>query len=369
MKFDLEESSRLISEAIANNTRLLDYEVSLARYQAEVSATKARRNVAKECKDGVSSADLEAQREVLEAALEKLKITERNLAEAEASGKKLAAEIEVAKTQTACPTCKREYDNADQIKAVAEEKERQKNALVTTFKTMKKEADSARKTYIDQQKKTKDMAARLEENEQSLKGLELPTPPEVLSTEGFGFNTSKQGREYIATFQAEAKTLQEYIAKAQIVASMEDLGDPVKLGEQFASLDKQRKLFVRLAEATHPMRGIEQIAARETLSSIEIPGFDFVFEKTLGNGSVKQCCEVIRQADGVLVDQLSTGQKVKFGVALAQAIASRSKAVRTLFVESADVVDAVQVPGGLQFSIERVVKGEPLTVEIKKGFS
>ena len=368
MKVNLEEQSRAISEAIANNTRLLDYEVSVARYQSEVSATKARRNVAKESKPTVTEDELEAQRENLEQALEKARTTEANLAEAETAGKKLAAEIELAKTQTACPLCKREYENSEQIKAVAEEKERQKTALIATFKTMKKEAEAAKKFYVEQQKLTKDMAGRLEEHKAAYASLELPSAPPVVSTDGFGFTTSKQGREHIASLQTQAKNLQEYIAKAQIVASTEDLGDIAKHMAHLEKLDKQRKLFARLIEATHPMRGIEQIAAKETLGSLDIPGFDFVFEKTLGNGSVKQCCEVLRKADGVLVDHLSTGQKLKFGVLLAQAILANTKTIPSLFVESADVMDSLQVPSGVQFSVERVVKGEPLTVEIKKGF-
>jgi hypothetical protein len=67
---------------------------------------------------------------------------------------------------------------------------------------------------------------------------------------------------------------------------------------------------------------------------------------------------------------MSSGQKIKFGLALSRLIADLSQTKwRTVFIEGADVVDSIQMIPNFQISVERVDKTKTgLVVEIMKEF-
>jgi len=142
-----------------------------------------------------------------------------------------------------------------------------------------------------------------------------------------------------------------------------------KLAAELEAGRKQLVYYCAMEEALHPVKGVESEILRRKLGPIKIEGFEFSFFETLGNGTVKEKFSV-RRCDGVSLSQLSTGEKVKFGLALSELIANVSGTpMRTVFVETADVVDRFKAIAGFQLSVERVDKEVPsLTVQIVKPF-
>jgi len=375
------EESRLIaviSEMHEYGPHLFAYEVALEKHLQTKTAHLAWQNSQKMRNDkGVSIDVLEAEKEKLKDLLDFHKKVEQAYTETEAKGKRLAAEIEQAKNETACPTCKRAYDNAAQIAETIASKEAEKATIVELFKKLKNEVETTKKAYIAQQDKYKKLSALAESEAETSKEPLVTLMPEEPT----------QFRKYGSTSEAVRKLRQESEAQLKEIAAKFNQDRGKKLASSSIKIDehaekklaqaKEELLHLQaleadlsvLVEAFHDTKGLPHLIAKASLASIKIDGFDFVFEKTLGNGSVKPCCEVFRSEDGVCVDLLSTGQKAKFGLALAQTIIKRCPNVsRSIFVECADVIDKISAPVGVQLSVERVVKDEPLTVEIKKGF-
>lgn len=143
----------------------------------------------------------------------------------------------------------------------------------------------------------------------------------------------------------------------------------VKLTSELETARKQLAHYSAMEDALHPIKGVESEMLRRKLGQIKIEGFEFSFFETLLNGTVKEKFSV-RRCDGVTLSQLSTGEKVKFGLALSELIANVSGTpLRSVFVETADVVDRFKAIPGFQLSVERVDKETPtLTVQIVKPF-
>jgi hypothetical protein len=375
------EENRLIAviaEMHEYGPHLFAYEVALEKHLQTKTAHLAWQKVQKmRANKGVSIDVLETEKEKLTELLAFHKEIERQYSETEAKGKRLATEIEHAENQTACPTCKREYDNAAQIAETIVSKEAEKATLVELFKKLKKEVETTKKAYVAQQEKYKKLSALAESEAETSKEPLVTLMPEEPT----------QFRKYGSTSEAVRKLRQESEAQLKEITAKLNQDRGKKLATSSIQIDehaeqklaqaKEELLHLQaleadlsvLVEAFHDTKGLPHLIAKASLASIKIEGFDFVFEKTLGNGSVKPCCEVLRSEDGVCVDLLSTGQKAKFGLALAQTIIKRCPNIsRSIFVECADVIDKISAPVGVQLSVERVVKDEPLTVEIKKGF-
>jgi hypothetical protein len=188
----------------------------------------------------------------------------------------------------------------------------------------------------------------------------------------------KEAKANISELQIARDTIVKQIAEIDALSGEKERGasERKRLEEAKAKLTaeleagrRQLAHYCAMEEALHPIKGVESEILRRKLGPIKIEGFEFSFFETLGNGTVKEKFSV-RRCDGVSLSQLSTGEKVKFGLALSELIANVSGTpLRTVFVETADVVDRFKAIAGFQLSVERVDKEAPaLTVQIVKPF-
>lgn len=114
-------------------------------------------------------------------------------------------------------------------------------------------------------------------------------------------------------------------------------------------------------KALDPKKGIWAEALQSQLSRIVLPGYRFEFVDTKG----KDCFRVLREENGVCVDDASSGERIKFCMALSGLIADlASPPVRLYFIEHTDLLDQVKNAPGFQLVAERVGKQADFAVEV-----
>ena len=114
-------------------------------------------------------------------------------------------------------------------------------------------------------------------------------------------------------------------------------------------------------KALCPKTGIWAEALEEQLSRISLPGYRFEFKDAKG----KDCFRVLREENGVVVDDASSGERIKFCMALSGLIADlTTPPVRLYFVEHTDLLDQVRNEKEFQLIAERVGKNADFAVEV-----
>jgi len=127
------------------------------------------------------------------------------------------------------------------------------------------------------------------------------------------------------------------------------------------SLQAKYRLAQAVEKALDPKTGIWAEALEEQLSRISLPGYRFEFKDAKG----KDCFRVIREDNGVPVDDSSSGERIKFAMALSGLIADLTNPpVRLYFVEHTDLLDQVRNESGFQLIAERVGKNADFAVEV-----
>jgi hypothetical protein len=197
----------------------------------------------------------------------------------------------------------------------------------------------------------------------------MPTPFE------FDASTVKSGRENMEKELAAAMSERirievEIQGASKHGKSKKSVSEELESEKSALTLAKKQRDDMELIErAFHPTDGIDSDRLRSKLETVKIDDFEFTFVDKLKNGTEKESFSVQR-SDGTSLADLSSGQKIKFGLALSKLIAQLTgTTMKTVFIEGADVVDSIPVLAGFQMSIERVDKSlENLSVEIKKEF-
>lgn len=359
-------------EAVKGTLELIaDYRAARNIFERQRSARIAHENLQK---NGPAKAEpnADALRSLMDAALDAHNQAKSSLAEIEARGRALAAEIEqLAKTPTECPTCHRAFD-AESLKEVHETfaaKTKEKNGIAAEYKKAQKEVEKTLKTFTEQQKKYKSAC------EEEAKTALPEVPPEPVEPERLNDEAALREQKKALEIELNALIEETGALKSQIGTPTGDTKAQVaERGKELrARLDPKRRDLQNVAaleEAFHPTRGIDAECLKRKLAAVALPGFEFQFSETLANGNEKDCFRV-RRTDGVALGDLSSGQKIKFGLALAQLIADLTGTQwRAVFVEGADVVDAIPMLPRFQISVERVDKAaKGLVVEIKKEFA
>lgn len=114
-------------------------------------------------------------------------------------------------------------------------------------------------------------------------------------------------------------------------------------------------------KALHPKNGIWSDALQTQLGRVSLPGYTFEF--TDANG--KDCLRVLQASNGNPVSMCSSGERIKFCLALSALIADLcSPPFRVQFLEHTDLVDRVPRSPGFQLIAEKVGKVEDLAVEV-----
>ena len=123
----------------------------------------------------------------------------------------------------------------------------------------------------------------------------------------------------------------------------------------------------RIESALHLKTGIWAVALQRKLGKVSLSGYQFRFTETQANGEEKECFKVVRESDGLDVEEMSSGERIKFCMALSCLLADLSgTSFRCCFLEHTDLLDAVPAMPGFQVFAERVLKGTALAVEVVK---
>lgn len=355
------------------------YNADLIIFDRQRSALSAWENLQKmKPADAPSNAD--ELREKMDKALEAHAEQRSQLVEIERTGIQLAEEIK--RTENApreCPACKRPFEAEQEgdRQAYLDVLKIRKADLAKQFTETKKAFDLTHKKFTKAQSDYKAAVAKGGAAVAAPRP-EVPPEPQAPTWEGQPVTDATVVRELREKSAAAVLALGSQVAvvdeklrrngtevktKAAITASAE------KAKREMAEL-KSWAEEAKVAEAAfHPTTGIDATCLQAKLEQVVMPGFVFQFVERLQNGTEKDCFKVTRD-DGTPLELLSSGQKIKFGLALAKLIAALTKAhERTVFVEGADIVDSIPQLPGFQMSVERVDKSLPgLAVEIKKEF-
>jgi len=82
-----------------------------------------------------------------------------------------------------------------------------------------------------------------------------------------------------------------------------------------------------------------------------------MFSETRANGEEIDTFKVVRESDNCAIEDLSSGQKIKFCLALSNLVANLTETkFKSCFLEHTDLLDAVAAPRGFQVFAERVSK-------------
>jgi DNA repair exonuclease SbcCD ATPase subunit len=308
-------------------------------------------------------------REELRAMQEKLAHDSAQLKIIGDKGVAIAGKQAEAEKSLACPHCKRPYDNAAQI-------EEQRKALIAERASLTVEYKKLQKSVNCQQDALEKWQVKLAKAESAFAAYtqapEVPPMPVAPTVNKGDLQAgAKIAADTLAKAMARMDDLTQRIASAKKRASapLKPKIDLAQIRARLAKAQEQHDEAKRLEEALHPIRGIDAIILQRKLAKIKLDGYEFAFFEELKNGSVKDCFSIKRSSDGLSIESFSTGEKVKFGLALSLLIADLSGTPhRTVFIETADVVDRIIMPPNFQLSVERVAKDQPLTVEIKKMF-
>ena len=123
----------------------------------------------------------------------------------------------------------------------------------------------------------------------------------------------------------------------------------------------------RIESALHLKNGIWAVALQRKLGKVSLSGYQFKFTETQANGEEKECFKVVRESDGLDVEEMSSGERIKFCMALSCLLADLSGTpFRVCFLEHTDLLDGVPAMPGFQVFAERVLKGTALAVEVVK---
>jgi DNA repair exonuclease SbcCD ATPase subunit len=168
--------------------------------------------------------------------------------------------------------------------------------------------------------------------------------------------------EQMAALKAQLGQIAE---KKQAAIEQQKRHDAVNA--QAEKLSNEYKQAQAIEKALHPKIGVWAIALKQKLETVVIPGFKFMFTEMRANGEEIDSFKVVRESDNCSIEDLSSGQKIKFCLALSSLIAQLTETkFRSCFLEHTDLLDAVPAPRGFQVFAERVDKMVAgLSVEIK----
>jgi len=366
----LKKSEEKLLDARVCARRWDEYQAALLVYNQAQSAHRAWVNkMSMDNKDNSDSLKSpEAMDAELNAARDALDSAARSVTELAAVGEALKSQLSRLSISPTCSQCgqplpvhAREKIEAEHT-AVAEQRE----ALVAQYKVAVAQKKKAEDAFLGQQKTYAKWRTEYARRPQEPQVPAAPTePPSPIGS--------------LAEIQTERDSLLQRIAVAQssqrnrqkqLEAERSRVDGIAKLTRELETSQQRLTYLEALEEALHPVRGVESEILRKKTAQIQLPGFEFSFTETLANGNVKEKFSV-KRADGTTLSQLSTGEKVKFGLALSELIANLSQTpIRTVFVETADVVDRIRLIPGMQMSIERVNKEQlTLSVEVVKPFA
>ncbi len=135
--------------------------------------------------------------------------------------------------------------------------------------------------------------------------------------------------------------------------------------DEIASLGKLLSRTGKIVAALHPKTGLPSIALKKRMENVSIPGFQIHFVEQLKNGEERECFHIARE-DGIPLSYLSSGEQIKFCVALSQLMVSLTgTSFKSIFLERDDLVDCALSPEGFQVIREKVK--EDGTVEVLNG--
>lgn len=209
-------------------------------------------------------------------------------------------------------------------------------------------------------------ANRLLEPVQLLDIAEATMPPEKTDTPDP--DLIRKNKERIAELTTQlSETKQQFIQltalQTQSAAHAQRL---IHTKKELDKLAAELDIALQIEKALHPKTGVWAIALKQKLASIVLPGFDFKFSETQANGEEKDAFIVVRKEDGCQIESMSSGEKIKFCLALSKLIAELTgSAFKSVFLEHTDLLDQVPSVKGFQVFAERVSK-EGLKVEVIK---
>lgn len=362
------EESGKAQDARSYASKLALYHMEVKQHQERVAKLEeVKKHNAMVAEKSAQAVDLKPLQAKCAKAQEARNQAATNLAECHAYGKSLVKTLEELKSKpTNCSMCGQALPVGN---------------LEEKVKELQANVDHARKEYQDYQSMLNSADVKLEESKKALieaqsKNAELgsltmqeePVIP-VLSSGPQGEFLSEEAIKELE--ETAAATAREIGALSNAIHLCDQNEERMRTREKrLAALEGQKIDFearlhkARLCEdALHP-KGLPARALREQLEKVTIPGFKFVFSETLKNGTERECFKVLRD-DGVLVESLSSGEKVKFCLGLSSLIAMLTNApLKSVFIENADLVDAVPRLHHFQMIVERVAKDQDLQIQI-----
>jgi DNA repair exonuclease SbcCD ATPase subunit len=273
-------------------------------------------------------------------------------------GQAARAELEkIRNAPTTCSMCGRELDNQQVDTSALEQK-------IADLRSANKEKSADLRRIDDRIAELKTNQENANKHNAALGPLDhLPVFPETPtpSVPEFDRTAIVETRQEMNACAEEVGKLTSMIAsinqsKAAQEKAVLKLKNLEQSAQQFTTTIERARMF---EAALHPKTGVGSEALKQKLSAVTIPGFRFEFSETLSNGEERDAFNIVREEDGVPVEHLSSGQRIKFCIELSKliaTIANPNPEMRFIFIQHADLLDTVKAPAGFQIFAERVTK-------------
>jgi DNA repair exonuclease SbcCD ATPase subunit len=307
------------------------------------------------------NAELRKQQENEPAMRLHLQELEANLSKADAQLKELISKGQTQKIllqsleKAICPTCSQTFPvNPDDVAKA------------------KKEVNSLRAAFAEQQKIRNSIKEERDDLAEAvsvfvpvpadvpvpeIKEIQSVNPPQVSKEQVDEWENNRQVLENeIRKFSSEQATLE---AKVQMFAkNKQEFETTSKL---VSSTKDELEKATKIAAALHPKTGLPALALKKRMEQVSLEGFDFHFTETLKNGEERECFHILRK-DGIPIEYLSSGEQIKFCVALSKLVMVLTKTpFKSIFIEKFDLVDSDFVDD-VQLFLEQVSQDKLLSI-------
>lgn len=330
-------------KAVADYDAIVEFN---ARVRKSTDTTEARR--------------LAEAEEKLTAYQVQLRAAEEVIASAQAKGRAIMQAIKEQKE--ICPTCGQ--------KIVVDKEARQRD-----FESAKESAAKANESKAMAEKNIAKLTEEISHLRKQLAAMgggttEKPFPivpdePVAPSIDRIADSESiqKKSRELATAIGAATAEITNIESAINVAAKNETA--KLEIEKEIVKLKIQYEQAKRIESALHLKTGIYADALKEQLSKVSLPGYRFIFSETQANGEERETFAVLRESDNRAVESLSSGERIKFCMAVSKLIADLScTPVRMMFLERADLLDKVPAVPGFQVFAERVTKEGQLKVEV-----
>lgn len=365
-----------------NEIEAINIQIRKLKDEATDAVTKANRTILSKYDDHSAAiirmeAFIKNQREMSDQEVKRIKAVEGSMETLRADYRKVNSEtIVFNESDTCCPTCKRELDNAearkDELTANFNNDKRDKLAKINKDgEAFKSQIESKQEKVLSIEQVIANQQEELEAlkaNRPSKQTATVVLPPEVdalekdaakLKKELDAINVPSAGTDEFAAHKRQSETeiqnLKASLVTKEIrkdnlkrISELEEQGK--NLGQEIATLERSEFHILEFTK-----RKIEAVESRIN-SNFKVVRFKMY--KQLINGGEEECCEAL--VDGVPISDVNHAGKINAGIDIINALSKFYEVSAPVWIDNSESINVIWETSGQMILLE--VSKEPLTI-------